>query len=125
MSARHVPRREDPAQIVDVGVTLDWLAPIRQDVSVDVVRKVDVPHPGRVRTGVAVVAELREPADSEEPSIRPEEEIALRESVYRLSVPADPSQGRVGLFPPASCLRLYDGQAGRLHSSDELLEFGC
>src|SRR2546427_5811120 len=65
MPARHVPRREHPAPIVDVGVTLDWLAPIRQDVSVDVVRKVDVPHPGRVRTGVSVVAELPWPPDSD------------------------------------------------------------
>src|SRR2546428_5866202 len=78
MPARHVPRREHGAQVVDVGVALDWLAPIRQNGSVDVVRKVDVPHPGGVRTGVAVVAELREPADSEEPAIRQEEEIVLR-----------------------------------------------
>src|SRR2546427_9089741 len=122
MPARHVPRREHPAQIVDVGVTLDWLAPIRQDVSMDVVRKVDVPHPGRVRTGVAVVAELREPADSEEPSIRQEEEIVLRESVHRLPVLDDPSQGRVGLFPRASYFRLDDGEVSVLHFSEDLLD---
>src|SRR5437899_12096953 len=83
MPARHVPPREHPAQIVEVGVTLDWLAPIRQDVSVDVVRKVDVPHPGRVRTGVAVIAVLPEPAGSDETSIRPQTEIVNRKSVTR------------------------------------------
>src|SRR2546427_12898576 len=75
MPARHVPRREHPAQIVDVGVTLDWLAPIRQDVSMDVVRKVDVPPPGRVPTGVAVVAQPRRPRASEEPAAPQEEEV--------------------------------------------------
>src|SRR3989442_5068900 len=60
MPARHVPRREHPAQIVDVGVTLDWLAPNRPDVSVDVVREVDVTHPGGVRNGASAAGRLRE-----------------------------------------------------------------
>src|SRR2546430_11498511 len=72
MPTRHVPRREHGAEVVDVRLPLDWLPAIRQNVSVDVVREVDVPHPGGVRTGIAVVAELRKPADSEEPPIRQE-----------------------------------------------------
>src|SRR2546427_331598 len=43
-----------------------------------------------VGTGVAVVAELRETTDSEEPAIRQEEEVVFREPVHRLPFLRDP-----------------------------------
>src|SRR2546428_22878 len=90
VTACHVSCREHRAQVVDVRVTVGRFPAIRQQVPVDVVRQIDVTDPSRIGTGVAVVAELRETTDSEEPAIRQEEEVVFREPVHQLPFLRDP-----------------------------------
>ena len=90
VTACHVSCREHRAQVVDVRVTVGRFPAIRQQVPVDVVRQIDVSDPSGIGTGVAVVAELRETTDSEEPAIRQEEEVVFREPVHQLPFLRDP-----------------------------------
>src|SRR3989449_9659835 len=120
--ALHVPSRKDCPEIVDISSALDRLSSLPQKVSADVIREIHVTDPRRVGSGIAIITDLRKPTVWEDPPIRQEEEIVLRESVLGLPFLGDPPQGRFRLFPRASCFRLDDGEVRVLHFSEDLLD---
>src|SRR5439155_11659782 len=108
MAALHVTVREDRAEVVDIGGSFDWLAVIGEQLSVDVVWQVHVADPRGVRAGIAIVAELREPANPEEPAVGEEQQVVLRQAMDGLPLLEDSSEGGLGVLSIATALRLDD-----------------
>src|SRR6266705_3387740 len=120
--ALHVPIGKDRSEIVDVRSALDRLSSLRQEVSVDVEGQIHVTDPRRVGSRIAIVAELRETANAEEPAIRQEEEVVLCESVHGLPLLGDPSEGRIRLVPGTTDLRLDNREVRVLHFAEHLFD---
>src|SRR5437773_8397603 len=76
--ALHVPIGKDGPKIIDIGSALDRFSSLRQEVSVDVEGQIHITDPRRVGSRIAIVAELREAANAEEPAILREEAVGLR-----------------------------------------------